>query len=214
MSGFTVPNASSFGVAIQSLDQAEPDSLDFTVLGNDKYGVFNGFDATYSSASNGSVTLTNGEVLINGEYAAISGSTLILTATAADPRFDLIIAEKSGASFVLNVVAGITDATNPIFPSLTSSQLVLYALYRKSGETFGATSSVDKRKFIGTIMRSGTSAPGNVGTSGDLYVQTSFSPAAGQSSLYVKQGASWENLATYAGPAADEPLNPFFLAGL
>lgn len=214
MSGFTVPNASSFGVSIQSLDQAEPDSLDFTLLGNNKYGVFNGFDATYSSSGNGSVTLTSGEVLINGEYASISGSTLSLTATAADPRFDIVVAEKSGSSFVLNVVAGTTSATNPVFPSLTSSQLPLYALYRKSGETFGSTSSVDKRKFIGTIIRSGTSAPGNVGTSGDLYVRTSFSPATGQSSLYVKQGASWENIAVYTGPGFDEPLNPFFLAGL
>lgn len=214
MSGFTVPNANSFGAQIQSLDQAEPDSLDFTVLGNNKYGVFNGFDAAYSSSGNGSVTLTNGEVLINGEYAAVPGGTLTLTATAVDPRFDLIVAEKSGSSFVLNVIAGTANATNPVFPNLTVSQLPLYALYRKSGELFGATSSVDKRKFIGTVIRSGTSAPGSVGTSGDLYVQTSFSPATGQSSLYVKQGAFWENLATYTGQGPDEPLQPFFLAGL
>lgn len=214
MSGFTVPNASSFGVAIQSLDQAEPDSLDFSVLGNNKYGVFSGFDATYSSVGNGSITLTSGEVIINGEYAAISGSTLSLTAAAADPRFDLVVAEKSGASFVLAVIAGTANATNPVFPELSDTQMLLYALYRKSGETFGATSSVDKRKFIGTIIRSGTAAPGSVGSSGDLYVRTSFSPATGQSSLYVKQGASWENLAVYTGPGFDEPLNPFFLAGL
>jgi hypothetical protein len=214
MSGFTVPNASSFGVAIQSLDQAEPDSLDFSVLGNNKYGVFSGFDATYSSASNGLITLTSGEALINGEYAAISGSTLSLTVAASDPRFDLVVAEKSGALFVLTVVAGTTDATNPVFPTLLDTQMLLYALYRKSGETFGVTSSVDKRKFIGTIIRSGAAVPGNVGSSGDLYVRTAFSPATGQSSLYVKQGAFWENLAAYAGPGFDEPLNPFFLAGL
>ena len=177
MSGFTVPNASSFGVSIQSLDQAEPDSLDFTLLGNNKYGVFTGFDATYSSSNNGSVTLTSGEVLINGEYAFISGSTLSLTAAAADPRFDLVVAEKSGASFVLNVVAGTANATNPGVAERFNTQILLYALYRKSGETFGATSSVDKRRFIGTVIRSGTDVPGSVGTSGDLYIRTSFSPA-------------------------------------
>lgn len=214
MSGFTVPNASSFGATIQSLDQAEPDSLDFSILGNNKYGVFSGFDATYSAADNGYITLTSGEVLINGEYAAISGTTLALTATSADPRFDLIVAEKSGSSFVLAAIAGTSSATNPVFDSLSDTQMLLYALFRKSGETFGATSSVDKRKFIGTIIRSGTAAPGSVGSSGDLYVRTSFSPATGQSSLYIKQGSSWENLATYTGPGFVEPLNPFFLAGL
>lgn len=42
MAGFTVPNASEYGVTIQSLDQAEPDSLDFKILGDHSAGVLTG----------------------------------------------------------------------------------------------------------------------------------------------------------------------------
>lgn len=213
MSGFTVPNASSFGTSIQSLDQAEPDSLDFTILGNDKSGVLSGLDATYGSTGNGTVTLTDGEVLINGSYGYVVGTTLSLTAPSADPRFDLVVAQQSGTSFVLNVVVGSSDAVNPVFPAVSSTQVVLYSLYRKSGETFGALSSVDKRKITGTIVRSGTSIPTMTASDGSLYIRD-FSPATGQSSLYVRQGGSWQNLSTYTGPAPDEALNPFFLVGL
>lgn len=213
MSGFTVPNASSFGTSIQSLDQAEPDSLDFTILGNDKFGVLSGLDATYGSTGNGTVTLTDGEVLINGSYGYVVGTTLSLTAPSADPRFDLVVAQQSGTSFVLNVVVGSSDAVNPVFPAVSSTQVVLYSLYRKSGETFGALSSVDKRKITGTIVRSGTSIPTMTASDGSLYIRD-FSPATGQSSLYVRQGGSWQNLSTYTGPTPDEALNPFFLVGL
>lgn len=213
MSGFTVPNASGFGTEIQSLDQAEPDSLDFTILGNDKYGVLSGLDATYGSTGNGTITLTDGEVIIDGDYGYVTGTTLNLTASGADPRFDLVVAQKSGTSFVLNVVVGVTNATNPVFPSVAATQVVLYALYRKSGETFGNLSAVDKRKIIGTIVRSGTGAPTMTASDGSLYVRD-FSPSTGQSSLYVRQGGSWQNLSTYTGPAPDEALNPFFLVGL
>ena len=213
MSGFTVPNASSFGTSIQSLDQAEPDSLDFTILGNDMYGVLSGLDATYASTGNGTVTITDGEVIINGDYGYVSGTTLNLTAASADPRFDLVVVEKSGVSFVLNVVVGTANAANPVFPSVSSSQIVLYSLYRKSGETFSSLSSVDKRKVTGTIVRSGTSIPTMTASDGSLYIRD-FSPATGQSSLYVRQGGSWQNLSTYTGPTPDESLNPFFLVGL
>jgi len=215
MAGFTVPNANTVGTSIQSLDQAEPDSLDFTVLGNLKYGVLSGFDAVFNSTGNGTANVDGGEVLINGEYGSVSSDLLTFTAPAADPRFDLIVAQKSGSTFVLNTVVGTTSSTNPIFPALASTQIILYALYRKSGETFNNSSVVDKRRFVSTVIRSGSTAPsGAVGTDGDFYIRTSTTPATGQSSLYVKQSGSWQNLATYTGPAFDEPLNAFLLVGM
>ena len=213
MTGFLVPNANQFGVSIQSLDQAEPDSLDFKIVGNNRYAVLSGLAATFNAASNGSATITAGEVIIDGVYGQVSGNTLTFTAPAVDPRFDLIVAQNSAGTFTLNTVLGTADATNPIFPTVASTQIVLYALYRKSGETFGNNSAVDKRKLTSTVIRSGTGTPPAVGVDGDLYIRTSFTPSSGQSSLYVNSSGSWQNLGTYI-PISDAPLNPFLLVGL
>ena len=213
MTGFLVPNANQFGVSIQSLDQAEPDSLDFKIVGNNRYAVLSGLAATFNAASNGSAIVAAGEVIIDGVYGQVSGTTLTFTAPAADPRFDLIVAQNSSGTFTLNTVIGTADATNPIFPTVASTQIVLYALYRKSGETFGNNSAVDKRKLTSTIIRSGTGVPPAVGVDGDLYIRTGFTPVLGQSSLYVKQSGSWQNLGVYT-VVPDVPLNPFLLVGL
>jgi len=213
MTGFIVPNAKQFGVSIQSLDQAEPDSLDFEIVGNNRYAVLSGLSAVFNAAGNGSSLLTSGEVIIDGTYGQVSGTTLTFTAPAADPRFDLIVAQNSAGVFSLNTVVGTPDATNPIFPTVASTQIVLYALYRKSGEVFGNNSAVDKRKLTSTIIRSGTDVPPSVGVDGDLYIRTSYSPAVGQSSLYVKSSGSWQNIGSYP-QAAEETLNPFLLVGL
>ena len=99
MAGFTVPNASEYGVTIQSLDQAEPDSLDFKILGNHSAGVLTGCDITVFSIGDGSATLTNGEVFVNNTFGAVTGTTLNFTAADVAARFDLVCAEKSGSSF-------------------------------------------------------------------------------------------------------------------
>lgn len=213
MTGFIVPNANQFGVSIQSLDQAEPDSLDFEIIGNNRYAVLSGLSATFNAASNGSATLTSGEVIIDGVYGQVSSDTLNFTAPNVDPRFDLIVVQNTAGTFSLNTVVGTADATNPIFPTVASTQIVLYALYRKSGETFGNNSAVDKRKLTSTVIRSGTGTPPAVGVDGDLYIRTGFTPALGQSSLYVKQSGSWQNLGVYT-VIPDVPLNPFLLVGL
>ena len=213
MTGFIVPNANQFGVSIQSLDQAEPDSLDFRIAGNNRYAVLSGLSATFNAAVNGSAIIAGGEVIIDGVYGQVSGDTLTFTAPSADPRFDLIVAQNSAGVFSLNTVLGTTDATNPIFPAVSSTQIVLYALYRKSGETFGNNSVVDKRKLTSTVIRSGTGVPPSVGVDGDLYIRTGFTPGTGQSSLYVKHSGAWQNLGTYI-PVSDAPLNPFLLVGL
>lgn len=213
MTGFIVPNANQFGVSIQSLDQAEPDSLDFEILGNNRYAVLSGLSATFSSSSNGSAIVASGEVIIDGVYGSVAGATLTFTAAGVDPRFDLVVAQNSAGVFSLNTIIGTSDATNPVFPVVSSTQIVLYALYRKSGETFGNNSVVDKRKLTSTVIRSGTGSPGAVGVDGDLYIRTGDTPLSGQSSFYVKHSGSWQNLGTYYVPE-DNTLNPFLLAGL
>ena len=213
MAGFTVPNASDYGVTFQSIDQAEPDSLDFQILGDGNYGIFNGGDITPFSASTGSATLTASEVMVAGQYYSVASATLTFTAANTDPRFDIIVASvTSGVATYLTVV-GTASATNPVFPTIASNQVPLYALYRKSGTTFNSLSVVDKRKFVETIIRSGSAVPSAAAEFGDLYFKTG-TPATEQSSLYVySTEIGWQNLAKYEGPT-DVGLNQFLLGGL
>lgn len=212
MPGLTVPNANEYGVSIQSLDQAEPDSLDFQILGNHNYGVLSGCGITVYSAGNGSADIAAGEFFINSEYGSISTGNLSFTAAAADPRFDIVVVEKSGASFIFNTVVGTTDSTNPVFPTIASNQLPLYALYRKSGTTFGADSVVDKRKFLNISHRTGTAVPSLAADPGDIYVRTGATLEPTQSSMYVYVDGSWQHIAKYA--PVEDGLSPFLLAGL
>jgi hypothetical protein len=213
MAGFTVPNASEYGVTIQSLDQAEPDSLDFQILGNHSAGVLTGCGITVFSASTGSATLTSGEVFVNNTFGTVSGTTLTFTAAAANARFDIVAVQKSGSSFTFITVVGTSSATNPIFPTLSDDQLPLYAIYRKSGTTLNSTSVVDKRKFLNLAHRTGTAVPTTAADNGDLYIRTGSTPLTNQSSVYVYVNSAWQNLAKYEG-VIDDPLHPFLFSGL
>ena len=213
MAGFTVPNASEYGVTIQSLDQAEPDSLDFQILGDGNYGIHNGGDITVFSAATGSAPLTAGEVMVAGIYYPVSSATLTFDAADTDPRFDIIVASVTSGTATYLTVKGTASATNPVFPTIASNQVPLYALYRKSGTTFNNLSVVDKRKFIETVIRSGSAVPTAAAEFGDLYFKTG-TPETEQSSLYVySTEIGWQNLAKYEGPT-DVGLNQFLLGGL
>jgi hypothetical protein len=213
MAGFTVPNASEYGVTIQSLDQAEPDSLDFKILGNHSAGVITGCDITVFSISNGSATLTNGEVFVNNSFGTVTGDTLTFTAAGADARFDIVAVEKSGSSFIYTTIVGTSSATNPVFPEVSVNQLPLYAIYRKSGTTLNSTSVVDKRKFLNLAHRTGAAVPSTAADNGDLYIRTGAALLAEQSAVYVYVDSAWQNLAKYEG-VREDPLHPFLFSGL
>jgi len=212
MPGLIVPNANEYGASIQSLDQAEPDSLDFSILGNANYGVLTGCDITVSGASDGSATLTVGEVIINGAYGYLGIGALTFTAPSADPRFDIVVASVSAGVFSYATVLGTSDATNPVFPIIASTQVPLFALYRKSGVSLSATSVVDKRRFSKAV-RTGTAVPTIAASTGDTYVRTGSSPASGQSTMYVYVGGLWKNLGEYVAPP-DPELHQFLFSGL
>ncbi len=214
MAGFTVPNASEYGTTIQSLDQAEPDSLDFQILGNHNYGVLSGADITVYSVDNGSAALTASYVYVNNHYGYVSASTVVFDAPDADARFDIVVAVRVDATtFTYGVVKGTPDATNPIFPTISADKLPLYAIYRKSGVTLNTLSVVDKRMFLNMAHRTGTAVPTEAADQGDLYIRTGTSPATEQSSLYVYVDSAWQNLAKYEG-VREEPLHPFLFAGI
>jgi hypothetical protein len=215
MPGFTVPNATDLAASlIASLDQSEPDALDFQVAGNHLSGVISG--AAYSSITSASgnpipgylnVVMGASEVRINGIYGTIAGSTVVVTSApaGATSRFDIICANYDAGTqtFSYTVVAGSGSGNNPVFPTLTDNQIPLYAIYVKSGfdTSFSTALLVDKRSFVtSNTARYGAGAPSSsLGTTGDVYVNTSALPNPRQSQVYVKTTASaWENLSEFA----------------
>jgi hypothetical protein len=222
MAGFTVPNATDFGLGnIASLDQSEPDSLDFSSIGDHRHGVISGANITAVASAAGNatpaylnVTLSAVEVRIDNTYGSIAGTTVVVAAapSSSDTRFDIVVAYNNSGTFQFDVVQGTASATNPVFPTLTDVQIPLYAIYVKN--TFNTTYTteliVDKRSFTSSsLSRVASGAPaGGTGAVGDTYVTTTSPSNTGQSHVYVKTGASsWTNLATYVAMASANTAN-------
>ena len=220
--GFTVPNATDYSAnLIASLDQAEPDALDFEVLGHRSDAVISGGDIVSVTTAAGNnpaaylnVQLSTVEVRINGDYGTITGSTVIipLAPTTTDARFDLICAYNNGGTFQFAVVTGTTSATNPVFPNLPSSQIPLYAVYVKNtfNQTYTTELLVDKRVISpSSSARKGSGVPsGSSGVVGDTFVTSTTTSNTGQSQVYVKTGATtWTNLAQYVQTLSTNTAN-------
>lgn len=222
MAGFTVPNATDYASnVIAALDQAEPDSLDFSVLADHRSGVVSGGDYTSITSAAGNatpaylnITLDDVEVVIDAVYGSIAGSTLVIASapTSANTRFDLIVAYNNGGTFQYAVVPGTESATNPVFPTLLETQIPLYAVYVKNtyNTTYTDALVVDKRAFAASShTRTASGAPStSSGLLGDIYLNTATNSNSGQSQVYVKTGSSiWTNLATYVAMASANTAN-------
>lgn len=221
--GFTVPNATDYALGdIASLDQAEPDSLDFQFIGDRRHGIISGGLVTSVTNASGNatpaylnVTLDAVEVRIGNTYGTISGSTVVIPAppVSGDARFDLIVAYNNLGTFQFDVVQGTESSTNPVFPTLASNdtQIPLYAVYVKTtlNSSFTTELLVDKRTFTSSSLSRVAAGAPSVGTGaiGDVYVNSTVSGNVGQSQVYVKTGAStWMNLAQYvATTSANTP---------
>jgi len=113
---FIIPNAvdTSSGAKFENLDQAEPDSLDFEILGNTgRSGVLSGCAVTSISSST-AVAVSSGTIVINGAPYSISAAASLAMPTAPlGTRFDLVVARVSSGVASLVVVQGDDDDTNP-----------------------------------------------------------------------------------------------------
>jgi len=222
MPGFTVPNATDYATGtIASLDQSEPDSLDFSSIAERRSGVVSGGDVSSVTSAAGNATpaylnvvLGASEVRIAGTYGSISGSTVIIPAapTSTDARFDLIVAFNNSGTFQYAVVQGTASATNPVFPTIPSTQIPLYAIYVKNtfNTTYTTALVVDKRSYNSSnIARIASGVPASgTGSIGDTYVTSTTNSNNGQSQVYVKTGATtWTNLATYVAMASANTAN-------
>ena len=205
MSGFTIPNTpDSF-----NQNQAEPDSLDFQILGNQRSGVISGC-AVSTNATAQKVTVAAGEVLINGAYYPYAGGVVDLTAYSSPAFFDIIHARVSGSTVTCYAVAPATGSTNPRFPAsgsganqvnLDSTDVVLASVYRVDNGVVDAGAIIDKRVFVrSTTNRTlGDTVSANRGSAGDTYVNTGWTPGSTTASPFsVKVGSTWYNLAYWA----------------
>lgn len=210
MPGFTIPNVPDSDKT--STDQSEPDRRDFEALGDRRRAVvYNDTNTALNlavSPSSGLVlSVQGGEIFLNGTYYSLSSATYTVTLESAGSanRFDLIVARANvGAGTAsLTYIKGQADATNPVFPAVTDTDVWLAAVYVAAGNnTVSANNIIDKRTFImSTTARVGAGVPsGTVGRLGDMYVSTATITDVGRSNLYVKTGAStWENVAEYPG---------------
>lgn len=134
--GFNIPNS----VDVSSGDLAEPDSGDFSVLGNHRNGVITGCTFTFNGTSGQFQIASAGLVLLdNAPVAVPSGGTT--TVSAGGPKFTLIVWKSTG----LDQIVGNTDLDNPVFPDLPEAAVVLAAVYVPAS---GLMVAIDKRQFL------------------------------------------------------------------
>lgn len=211
MPGFTIPNyiqAVTTGVG----DQAEPDSVDFQILGNPASGVV--FDTTnypdngaVTPSVDNSVSIATYKVIIDGSYYHKDVTTsLTLDGGDANPRFDLVVVPKA-SPLAPTFRKGTPSSTNPYFPDIVPGDIVLAAIYRAGPGATGYVTTgniIDKRLFVSSNRTwiSGSeptlvaNSDGAKAANGDLWVTTA-SAATGKSNLWVKSNGVWENLAEY-----------------
>lgn len=219
---FIIPNApdtSSTGAAFDVLDQSEPDSIDFQILGNSGRNFVLSGGAVTTANSAITVNVSAATVIIDGVYYTIPAAVpLSVGSGPANKRFDLVVARvvTVGTSASFAVVSGQDNATNPTYPiskaiNTTSSDtsitfnedtdVVLAALYRPASATVTTTRIVDKRVFAKTIVsKQGSSAPtAGTATKGDLYYKNAAAPTGSGTNLYVGgPDNNWTELASNA----------------
>lgn len=221
---FIIPNATdtASGAKYKNLDQAEPDSLDFEILGSaGRSGVLSGCEVTALSASNTAVSVSSGVIVLNGQPYIVSGQSLFgLPAAPSDVRFDLVVVRVSGGTANLVTVQGNDELTNPEFPKSTnvlasgtvfdgavhidlSTDVVLASVYRQSNQNITDSNVIDRRLLIETsIPNQGTTAPSaSAGYVGKLYYRNNVISGTTASGVYVKNSlGTWIELAQNNGP--------------
>ena len=93
MPGFTIPNAPDTDKS--TLDQSEPDRVDFEILGNRRKGVVT--NAGVTSVSGNTVAVAAGTIAYEGTDYSLSanGAYALSAAPSSGNRFDLVDARIS-----------------------------------------------------------------------------------------------------------------------
>jgi hypothetical protein len=145
MAGFTIPNAPDSDKS--TLDQAEPDRVDFEILGNRRKGVVSGGAVT--AVSGNTVAVASGSIAYEGtdyELSANGGYSLSSPPSSGN-RFDLVVARYASGAVTIQTITGTASSTNPVFPTLPDADVVLAAILRRTNESIVANDIIDKRAF-------------------------------------------------------------------
>jgi microcystin-dependent protein len=223
-----VPNATDIGTLFGALDQAEPDALDFQILGDRSTGVLSGCAV---SASSGVVSVTEGHVAIQGvvhDVSSISPLGMPTPPTSTNTRFDLVVARLSGSSTSIVVVQGPESTTNPTFPPTPSrmstttgvnvltyvnpaTDVVLAAIFRNGSATITNSAIVDKRVNVpSTTSLRGDNVPSSaIGSNGDFYYKNTVGPSS--SGVYVKRDGSWVELILQSNTGSVTPIGAIIM---
>jgi hypothetical protein len=118
--GFLIKNEPDVG---SNLDLAEPDALDFNLLGNQRYGVITGCEATVTGSSR-DVTVAAGVYVVNGVPVRCTSRQTTLSQSSQDARFDLIVGDVAG--FIFSIKG--TESPNPVFPTYDDKVCVFAAV--------------------------------------------------------------------------------------
>ena len=145
MPGFTIPNAPDTDKS--TLDQSEPDRVDFEVLGNRRKGVVSG--AAVTAVSGNIVAVAAGSISYEGtDYALSANATYTLSAAASSGnRFDLVVARFASSAVTLQTITGTASSTNPMFPALPAADILLAAVLRRASSSITGNDIIDKRAF-------------------------------------------------------------------
>jgi microcystin-dependent protein len=228
---FIIPNATdtTSGNRYEALDQSEPDSLDFEILGARTTGVINGCTVVAQAVPTNSVNVSSGTVMLNGTVYTVNGvPNHILPQSPANNRFDLVVARLSGNNMAITTCYGSDSLANPVFPRSASriintaglpansfvnpnTDVVLAAVYRSGGAVVTNARIVDKRVVVSTsIPLKGPTIPApSLGGEGDLYLKTLVADKD-SSGVYVKRAGEWSELAQ-AGADPGVPIGAIIM---
>lgn len=217
-----IPNVGDTGPTNEryiTLNQAEPDSLDFEALSNSgRSGVLSGCAVTTQSNTT-SVAVESGTIIINGVRYTVAGGTVSLPAAPVstnNERFDLVIARVFSGTASVVVIQGYADNggirfpntrnTTNLFDSSTDidfdTDVVLASVYRNLSNTVTAAHITDKRVMLSSsIYDGGASAPSDShGSTGSLFFRNNRTTTDTGSGVYVKNSVGeWLELAQNTG---------------
>jgi microcystin-dependent protein len=217
---FIIPNATDIdGSKFIALDQSEPDSLDFQILGDRSTGVLTG--CAVSTVNGTTIKVDQGAVAIQGVvhnvpvFNQIDLPTAPLTTTY---RFDVVVARLNTTTNVISIVviSGNESTTNPTFPKTPSrlnslvgvdyinignitennptTDVVLATVFRNAAAAISNACIVDKRVNVPstTSLRGSTNPDNTIGNNGDLYYRTT--EVASSSGVFIKTNGTWVEL--------------------
>lgn len=220
---YIVPNAIDVGSLYNDLNQAEPDALDFQILGDRSTGVLVGCNVSATAVASTSVQVGEGYVALKGVVYRLNrnGAPVISNTVFALPsiisnnkRFDLIVGRltttNNTPSMEVTALTGLESEANPTFPASPSrlgvlppvatqyfnpdTDVLLASVYRVGGNVTTKAHIVDKRvNVMSTTMIRGARVPDN-SFGGDGDFYYKTNTGPTTSGLYIKRDGVWVEL--------------------